>query len=116
MYWEESIEFINNHSIDSPIPGSGSYGYSNGTLKTNFAEKEKTPDKLNELFKGYINQWDGYDIQLFISLGASKSIENHTDPDNVIIVCIEGSMKYIINEETYKLETNESIFIPKGIT
>ena len=36
----------------------------------------------------------------------------HTDPDDVIIYCIEGTKSLIVNNQYIKLQAGEEIFIP----
>jgi quercetin dioxygenase-like cupin family protein len=45
-------------------------------------------------------------------LKGSKSFGLHTDPDDVIIFCIEGIKNIIVDGVKYKLKPQNSLFIP----
>jgi mannose-6-phosphate isomerase-like protein (cupin superfamily) len=42
----------------------------------------------------------------------SKSFGLHTDPDDVIMYCVHGSKKIIVNGVEHILKNQESLFIP----
>ena len=58
-------------------------------------------------------------IQIFASLGASEGMGIHDDEDDVLILCLEGEMSYIIEEadqlKSVTLKSGDTIFIKKGI-
>ena len=52
------------------------------------------------------------DIQIFCSLGASQGIGLHNDETNVLIICLEGEMSYVIEDsKPVVLKAGDTIFI-----
>ena len=66
-------------------------------------------------------------MQIFSSLGASEGMGEHTDEGNVLIICLEGEIAYILkqnllqnasyNEKISKviLKAGDTIFIKDGL-
>ena len=107
MYWEESIEFIKNHQSE---PGDV-YEYEGGTVKTSYIKLEEFSEKFKNTFKKYL-KYGLEDIQIFCSLGASQGIGLHNDETNVLIICLEGEMSYVIEDsKPVVLKTGDTIFI-----
>ena len=111
MYWEESIELIKNHQSK---PGTV-YDYINGTLKSGYINIESFPFKLKQVVNNYI-KYDPVDLQLFCSLGASDGIGEHTDPGNVLIICLDGEVSYSVERtKPVTLKAGDTIYISEGL-
>ena len=111
MYWEEAIELIKSHQSE---PGRV-YNHINGTLKSGYIDINSFPIKFKQVIDNYI-KFDPIDLQLFCSLGASKGIGEHTDPGNVLIICLEGEVSYSIERsDPVTLKAGDTIFISKGL-
>ena len=87
MYWEEAEEHIKTHQGN---PGR-TYDYHKGTLKSGYIDIESFPLSLKKGIEKYL-KYDLTDLQLFCSLGASEGIGEHTDPCNVLIICLDGDV------------------------
>ena len=111
MYWEEAIELIKSHQSE---PGRV-YNHINGTLKSGYIDINSFPIKFKQVIDNYI-KFDPIDLQLFCSLGASKGIGEHTDPGNVLIICLEGEVSYSIERsDPVTLKSGDTIFISEGL-
>tara|TARA_Y100000992_G_scaffold298994_1_gene265063 strand:+ start:61 stop:519 length:459 start_codon:yes stop_codon:yes gene_type:complete len=111
MYWEEAIELIKTHQTKPGVI----YEYERGTLKSGFIRIDEFSEKLKDSIKNYL-KYDLSEIQLFCSLGASKGIGEHTDPCNVLIVCLEGEISYTVEGmKPVSLNAGDSIFISEGL-
>ena len=111
MYWEEAIELIKSHQSE---PGRV-YNHINGTLKSGYIDINSFPIKFKQVIDNYI-KFDPIDLQLFCSLGASKGIGEHTDPGNVLIICLEGEVSYSIERsDPVTLKAGDTIFISEGL-
>ena len=111
MYWEEAIELIKSHQIE---PGRV-YDHVNGTLKSSYIDINSFPFKFKQVIDNYI-KYDPVDLQLFCSLGASEGIGEHTDPGNVLIICLEGEVSYSIERtKPVTLKSGDTIFIGEGL-
>ena len=111
MYWEESIEFIKNHQSE---PGDV-YEYEGGTVKTSYIKLEEFSEKFKDIFKKYL-KYGLEDIQIFCSLGASEGLGEHTDETNVLILCLEGEISYVIEDlNPVVLKAGDTIFIREGL-
>ena len=111
MYWEEAIELIKSHQSE---PGRV-YDHINGTLKSGYIDINSFPIKFKQVIDNYI-KFDPIDLQLFCSLGASKGIGEHTDPGNVLIICLEGEVSYSIERsDPVTLKAGDTIFISEGL-
>ena len=111
MYWEEAIELIKSHQSE---PGKV-YNHINGTLKSGYIDINSFPIKFKQVIDNYI-KFDPIDLQLFCSLGASKGIGEHTDPGNVLIICLEGEVSYSIERsDPVTLKAGDTIFISEGL-
>ena len=124
MYWEEVIELIKNHGKEPkstfPNPYNDSddyvvYEYERGTVKTSYIDINEFPQKIKDCFKKYLKYYL-QDIQIFSSLGASEGMGMHDDEDDVLILCLEGEMSYVIEDrKPVTLKSGDTIFIKKGI-
>tara|TARA_B100000524_G_scaffold84005_1_gene38856 strand:- start:298 stop:828 length:531 start_codon:yes stop_codon:yes gene_type:complete len=137
MYWEETIELIKKYGEEPkstyPHPYSESddyevYLYERGTFKTKYIPIEDFPENIKDNVKKYL-KYDLTDFQLFSSLGASEGFGVHGDPDDVLIICLEGEISYIVEkyhgfttqEDEYIkndpviLKPGDTIFIQKGL-
>ena len=124
MYWEEAIELIKNHGEEPkstfPNPYNDSddyvvYEYERGTVKTSYIDINEFPQKIKDCFKKYLKYYL-QDIQIFSSLGASEGIGSHTDPTNVLIICLEGEISYVIGDNKLAvLKAGDTIFIKRGL-
>ena len=124
MYWEEAIELIKNHGEEPkstfPNPYNDSddyvvYEYERGTVKTSYIDINEFPQKIKDCFKKYLKYYL-QDIQIFSSLGASEGIGPHTDPTNVLIICLEGEISYVIGDNKLAvLKAGDTIFIKRGL-
>ena len=124
MYWEEIIELIKTHGEEpeSKFPNKYNdsdeyevYLYERGTLKSSYVHINEFSRKIKKCLKKYIN-YGINNIQIFVSLGASRGMGEHYDEDNVLILCLEGEMSYIIEDKKpVTLKSGDTIFIKKGI-
>ena len=106
MYWEEVTELIKTHGKDteSKYPNQYNdsddyitYDYERGTVKTSYIHIDEFPEIIKDHLKKYL-KYDLQDIQIFASLGPSQGIGIHDDPDNVLILCLEGEISYIVEK------------------
>ena len=124
MYWEEIIELIKTHGDEPkstfPNPYNDSddyevYRYERGTLKTSYLHINQFSKKIKNCLKKYI-KYGINNIQIFASLGASEGMGTHEDDDDVLILCLEGEISYVIEElKRVILIAGDTIFIKKGI-
>ena len=111
MYWEEAIELIKSHQEK---PGRV-YEYVKGTLKSSYINIESFTPKFKQVINNY-SKYDLTDLQLFCSLGASEGIGEHTDPCNVLIICLEGEVSYSVEgTEPVKLKAGDTIYMSEGL-
>jgi mannose-6-phosphate isomerase-like protein (cupin superfamily) len=89
------------------------YEYPSCTIKLEQMEKynKEIFNYCQFLAKNYSHQGP-ITCHLFRSLKGSKSFGLHTDPDNVIILCIEGIKDIVVDNIKYKLKPQDSLFIP----
>ena len=124
MYWEETIELIKTHGDEPkstfPNPYNDSdeyevYMYERGTLKSSYIHIDEFPEKFKDIFKKYL-KYGIEDIQIFCSLGASEGLGEHTDETNVLILCLEGEISYVIEDlKPVVLKAGDTIFIREGL-
>ena len=124
MYWEETIELIKTYGDEPkstfPNPYNDSddyvvYEYERGTVKTSYIDINEFPQKIKNCFKKYLKYYL-QDIQIFSSLGASEGIGTHTDPTNVLIICLEGEISYVVGDNKLAvLKAGDTIFIKRGL-
>ena len=124
MYWEETIELIKTHGKEPkstfPNPYNDSdeyevYMYERGTLKSSYIHIDEFPEKFKDIFKKYL-KYGIEDIQIFCSLGASEGLGEHTDETNVLILCLEGEISYVIEDlNPVVLKAGDTIFIREGL-
>ena len=124
MYWEETIELIKTHGEEPkstfPNPYNDSdeyevYMYERGTLKSSYIHIDEFPEKFKDIFKKYL-KYGLEDIQIFCSLGASEGLGEHTDETNVLILCLEGEISYVIEDlKPVVLKAGDTIFIREGL-
>ena len=111
MYWEEAIELIKTHQGN---PGR-TYDYHKGTLKSGYIDIESFPLSLKKGIEKYL-KYDLTDLQLFCSLGASKGFGEHTDPCNVLIICLDGEVTYTVERtKPVTLKAGDTIYISKEL-
>ena len=124
MYWEETIELIKTHGEEPkstfPNPYNDSdeyevYMYERGTLKSSYVHIEEFSEKMKNTFKKYL-KYGLQNIQIFCSLGASDGFGKHTDGTNVLILCLEGEISYVVEgQKPVVLKAGDSIFIKKNL-
>ena len=124
MYWEETIELIKTHGDEPksayPNPYNDSddyevYRYERGTLKTSYLHVNQLSKKIKNCLKKYL-KYGINNIQIFASLGASEGMGWHEDDDDVLILCLEGEISYVIDgQKPVILKAGDTIFIKKGI-
>ena len=111
MYWEESIELIKTHQSDS----DDVYNHIDGTLKTDYIDIESFPLKFKQVIEKY-SKYDLMDLQIFCSIGASEGLGEHTDPANVLIICLEGEVTYSVERtKPVTLHAGDTIYISEGL-
>lgn len=128
MIHDDIIEFINNPlSYDQKlvfiintkgeiIPLSASselYSKEPKTIKVEGMERfSKEVYDICQHFK-YTHSFDGpVTCHAFIAQEDSPSFPMHTDPDDVIIFCVDGKKTLDINGQSITLNPQESVFIP----
>ena len=136
MYWEEVIELIKTHGKDEPKstfpnPYNDSdeyevYEYERGTVKTKYIDIDQFSEKIKDCFKKYL-KYGLKNMQIFSSLGASEGMGEHTDEGNVLIICLEGEIAYILKQNLLQngryidrmskavLKAGDTIFIKDGL-
>ena len=135
MHWEEVIKLIKVHANEPkstfPNPYNDSdeyevYEYERGTIKTKYIDIDEFSEKIKDCFKKYL-KYGLKNIQIFSSLGASEGIGEHTDEGNVLIICLEGEIAYILRENLLQnggyiekmskvvLKAGDTIFIKEGL-
>ena len=105
MYWEEVIELIKTHTDDvvseypNPLNDGDyiTYEYERGTVKSSYIHIDEFPEKIKDVLKPYL-KYGITDLQIFSSLGPSEGIGIHNDPTNVLILCLEGEIAYIVEK------------------
>ena len=71
--------------------------------------------EFKDVFKKYL-KYGIEDIQIFCSLGASEGLGEHTDETNVLILCLEGEISYVIEDlNPVVLKAGDTIFIREGL-
>ena len=124
MYWEEIIELIKTHA-DEPLstyPNQYNdsddyevYQYERGTVKTSYLHVDEFSEKIKDCFKKYL-KYGLENIQIFSSLGASEGMGEHEDEGNVLIICLEGEIAYLIRGRgKVILRAGDTIFIKEGL-
>ena len=123
MYWEEVIELIKTHGDEPkstfPNPYNDSdeyvvYEYERGTIKTSYIHIDEFPKKLKDGIKKYL-KYNLENLQFFCSLGASEGLGEHTDEANILIICLEGEISYIVEGlKPVVLKAGDTIFIKEG--
>jgi mannose-6-phosphate isomerase-like protein (cupin superfamily) len=114
VYEQKLISIIDGESRQIYIDNLKElYEYPSCTIKLEQMEKYNKGifDYCQLLSKQYSHQGP-ITCHLFWSLKGSKSFGLHTDPDNVIILCIEGIKDIILNGIKHKLKPQDSLFIP----
>jgi len=135
MYWEEVIELIKTHGDEpnSAFPNQYNdsddydvYEYERGTVKTSYIDIDEFSEKIKDCFKKYL-KYGLKNMQIFSSLGASEGIGEHTDEGNVLIICLEGEIAYILKQNLFQngryidrmskavLNAGDTIFIKDGL-
>ena len=124
MYWEEIIELIKTHGKEpkSKFPNKYNdsdeyevYWYERGTVKTSYLHINEFSKKIKNCLKKYL-KYGINNIQIFASLGASEGIGTHTDPTNVLIICLEGEISYVVGDNKLAvLKAGDTIFIKRGL-
>ena len=135
MYWEEVIELIKTHGDEpnSAFPNQYNdsddyyvYEYERGTVKTKYIDIDEFSEKIKDCFKKYL-KYGLKNMQIFSSLGASEGIGEHTDEGNVLIICLEGEIAYILKQNLFQngryidrmskavLNAGDTIFIKDGL-
>ena len=134
MYWEEVIELIKTHTDDvvseypNPLNDGDyiTYEYERGTVKSSYIHIDEFPEKIKDVLKPYL-KYGITDLQIFSSLGPSEGIGIHNDPTNVLILCLEGEIAYILKQNVLQnggyiekmskvvLKAGDTIFMKEGL-
>ena len=95
-------------------------------MKTKYIDIDQFSEKIKDCFKKYL-KYGLKNIQIFSSLGASEGIGEHTDEGNVLIICLEGEIAYILKQNLFQngryidrmskavLNAGDTIFIKDGL-
>ena len=107
---------VANSLVDEVIEISiDHFSYKVDISKTKYIDIDEFSEKIKDCFKKYL-KYGLKNIQIFSSLGASQGIGEHTDNGNVLIICLEGEIGYII-ERTGRvfLKAGDTIFIKDNL-
>ena len=85
----------------------------NATIKIEGMERfNKTIYNMCSQYKVKYNHDGPVTCHMFISKTKSPSFGLHTDPDDVIIYCIDGCKTLTVDGKYISLNTNEEVYIP----
>jgi mannose-6-phosphate isomerase-like protein (cupin superfamily) len=114
VYEQKIISIINNDEQQICVNSLKElYDFMPCTIKLEQMEKynEKIFNYCQFLAKKYCHQGP-ITCHIFKSLKDSKSFGLHTDPDDVIIFCVDGIKNIIVDNIKHKLKPQDFLFIP----
>jgi mannose-6-phosphate isomerase-like protein (cupin superfamily) len=113
-YSQKLVSIINKKGEQIPLLSfSDLYADQEATVKIEGMEKfnQVLYDKCEEYKRKY-NHNGPVTCHLFLARSNSPSFGVHTDPDDVIIYCVEGRKTLTVNNEYITLGEGEEVFIP----
>lgn len=92
------------------------YDYSSCTIKLEQMEKYNLPifEYCQKLAKEY-NHHGPVTCHAFRAFRQSKSFGLHTDPDDVIMYCVYGQKKVIVDGVEHNLNPKDTLYIPANV-
>lgn len=116
LYAQNLVFFIDDKGL---VHRANSFGEilsaENPTVKIEGMERFSS-----EIFKKGISLSEKYDhfgpvtCHLFYAKEKSPSFGVHSDPDDVIILCLEGRKRMIVEDKEYILLPGDELYIPRG--
>jgi mannose-6-phosphate isomerase-like protein (cupin superfamily) len=113
-YEQKLVSLINKKGEQIPLLSfSELYNDQEATVKIEGMEKfNLTLFNKCEEYKALHNHVGPVTCHLFMARSNSPSFKEHTDPDDVIIYCVEGKKTLTVNGENVILREGEEVFIP----
>lgn len=113
-YKQNLVSIINKKGEQIPLSSfSELYGDQEATVKIEGMERfNSSLYEKCEQFKKKYNHNGPVTCHLFLARSHSPSFGEHTDPDDVIIHCVEGKKTLTVNGEYITLREGEEVFIP----
>ena len=114
-YQQNLVYSINDKGLQVPLSSSNEIYQPNITIKIEGIDKYS--ENIFNMCKEYANQYNHIGpvtCHAFLANADAPSFDMHTDPDDVILLCCEGTKTYIINGDTIILNKDDHIFIPNG--
>lgn len=113
-YEQKLVSIINSKGEQIPLNSFAElYNEPNATVKIEGMERfNSTIFKRCEFYKLKYNHSGPVTCHMFIAKENSPSFGLHTDPDDVIIYCVEGSKTLSVDGKYIILNIGEEVFIP----
>lgn len=113
-YEQKLVSIINTKGEQITLSSFGElYNDESTTIKVEGFEKYSSDiwNKCQQLGSKY-NHTGPITCHVFIAKQDSPSFGLHTDPDDVIIYCVEGKKKLLIKDQYIILHSGEEVYIP----